>query len=136
MCMTTRAVSETQAEENQPEFDVFARRCPSRQTMEAVTGRWGVLVIAGLHAGSMRFSELRRRVDGVSEKMLSQTLHTLERDGLVNRVAPAGFPSRVDYSLTPLGSRVAAELVDLIELLEGSMPDIMAARERYDRERA
>ena len=62
-------------------FNVFAKACPSRGTLEHVTGRWGTLTLGALHEGSLRFNELRRRVDGVSEKMLSQTLHALERDG-------------------------------------------------------
>src|ERR1700733_10090689 len=69
------------------EFDVFARHCPSRETLEHVTGRWGILALSALDAGTMRFNALRRRVDGVSEKMLAQTLHGLERDGLVDRTA-------------------------------------------------
>ncbi len=68
-------------------FDVFSRECPSRSTLEHVTGRWGGLTLGALYEESLRFNELRRRVDGVSEKMLSQTLHALERDGLVLREA-------------------------------------------------
>src|SRR3954451_9809954 len=67
------------------EFDVFAKACVSRAAMEHITGRWGVLVLGGLHDGPLRFNALRRRVDGVSEKMLSQTLQSLERDGFVVR---------------------------------------------------
>ncbi|MFG3441337.1 winged helix-turn-helix transcriptional regulator [Nonomuraea sp. NPDC047897] len=115
------------------EFDVFARACASRETFERVTGRWGPLVLAGLHEGPMRFNELRRHVEGVSDKMLTQTLQTLERDGFVHRRAREGFPSRVDYSLTPLGTRTAAKLLELIEQLEGDMPQVLAARAAYDR---
>ena len=75
-------------------FDVFARNCPSRGTLEHVTGRWGVLTMGALYDSSLRFNELRRRVDGVSEKMLSQTLHALERDGLVHRDAQPTNPPR------------------------------------------
>ncbi|WP_418959357.1 winged helix-turn-helix transcriptional regulator [Streptomyces tritici] len=113
-------------------FDVFARGCASRETLEHATGRWGTLTLAALHAGSFRFNELRRRVDGVSEKMLAQTLHALERDGLVHREAQPVNPPRVDYRLTPLGESVAARLVELIALVEGRMPEVLAARERYD----
>jgi DNA-binding HxlR family transcriptional regulator len=115
-----------------PSFDVFARDCPSRRTLEHVTGRWGALTLGGLFEGTLRFNELRRRVDGVSEKMLSQTLHALERDGLVLRDARPTNPPRVDYSLTPLGREVAERLRALIACLEGSMDEVMAARERYD----
>ncbi|MFB7865882.1 MULTISPECIES: winged helix-turn-helix transcriptional regulator [unclassified Streptomyces] len=116
-------------------FDVFAKSCPSRGTLEHVTGRWGSLTLGALHEGSFRFNELRRRVDGVSEKMLSQTLHALERDGLVHREAQPTNPPRVDYRLTPLGSEVAEQLLTLIRLVEGHMPQVLAARQDYDAER-
>ncbi|MGW2300913.1 winged helix-turn-helix transcriptional regulator [Streptomyces sp. NPDC001809] len=117
-------------------YDVFARACPSRCTLEHVTGRWGSLTLGALHEGSFRFNELRRRVDGVSEKMLSQTLHALERDGLVHREAQPTNPPRVDYRLTDLGRDVAERLIGLIALVEGRMPEVEAARASYDAERA
>ncbi|WP_326768094.1 helix-turn-helix transcriptional regulator [Streptomyces sp. NBC_01591] len=113
-------------------FDVFSRQCPSRGTLEHVTGRWGSLTLGALHEGGFRFNELRRRVDGVSEKMLSQTLHALERDGLVHREAQPTNPPRVDYELTPLGRHVAERLLALIQLVEGRMPEVLRARDRYD----
>ncbi|MEV0225052.1 helix-turn-helix domain-containing protein [Streptomyces sp. NPDC050704] len=113
-------------------FDVFSRACPSRGTLEHVTGRWGALTLGALHEGSFRFNELRRRVDGVSEKMLSQTLHALERDGLVHREAQPTNPPRVDYELTPLGREVAERLLSLIHFMESRMGDVLVARERYD----
>jgi DNA-binding HxlR family transcriptional regulator len=116
-------------------YNVFAKACPSRGTLEHVTGRWGALTLGALHEGSLRFNELRRRVDGVSEKMLSQTLHALERDGLVHREAQPTNPPRVDYELTPLGRDVAERLLGLIHLLEGRMDDVLAARSRYDETR-
>jgi len=118
-----------------PEFDVFLRACPSRPTLEHVTGRWGILALGGLSKGPLRFNELRRRVDGVSEKMLSQTLHALERDGLVHREAQPTNPPRVDYSLTPLGQETAKRLVALIELVQGRMPEVIEAQRRYDEAR-
>ncbi|MEV1053109.1 winged helix-turn-helix transcriptional regulator [Streptomyces sp. NPDC059017] len=113
-------------------FDVFDRQCPSRGTLEHVTGRWGSLTLGALYESGSRFNELRRRVDGVSEKMLSQTLHALERDGLVHRDAQPTNPPRVDYELTPLGREVAERLLVLIRLVEGRMPEVLAARGRYD----
>ena len=113
-------------------FDVFAQDCPSRPAMEHVTSRWGLLAILALRDGSVRFNALRRRVDGVSEKMLSQTLHALERDGFVDRQAQLTIPPRVDYSLTPLGLEVSHQLFALVELLEGRMPAILLAQQRYD----
>ncbi|MFF9627019.1 winged helix-turn-helix transcriptional regulator [Streptomyces griseosporeus] len=126
----------TTTQERTPEqdlpYNVFAKACPSRGTLEHVTGRWGALTLGALHEGSLRFNELRRRVDGVSEKMLSQTLHALERDGLVHREAQPTNPPRVDYELTPLGRQVAERLLSLIHFVEGSMDDVLASRERYD----
>ncbi|WP_393077754.1 winged helix-turn-helix transcriptional regulator [Streptomyces sp. LN704] len=116
-------------------YNVFARSCPSRGTLEHVTGRWGSLTLGALHGGTFRFNELRRRVDGVSEKMLSQTLHALERDGLVHRDAQPTNPPRVDYTLTPLGQEVAERLLTLIHFLEGRMDDVLEAREHYDETR-
>ncbi|MEV1024028.1 helix-turn-helix domain-containing protein [Streptomyces sp. NPDC050264] len=113
-------------------FDVFSKACPSRGTLEHVTGRWGGLTLSALYEGTLRFNELRRRVDGVSEKMLSQTLHALERDGLVHREAQPTNPPRVDYELTPLGRDVAERLLTLIHFVEGRMDDVLVARERYD----
>ncbi|MFI6140961.1 winged helix-turn-helix transcriptional regulator [Streptomyces griseus] len=116
-------------------FDVFSRECPSRSTLEHATGRWGSLTLGALYEGSLRFNELRRRVDGVSEKMLSQTLHALERDGLVLREAQPVNPPRVDYELTAFGREVTEKLLGLIRFVEGRMDDVLAARKRYDEAR-
>jgi DNA-binding HxlR family transcriptional regulator len=113
-------------------FDVFARNCTSRETMEHVTGRWGTLAMVALRDGTTRFNALRRRVDGISEKMLSQTLQALERDGLVLREARPTIPPHVEYSLTPVGRDVAEKLFELVELLESRMPEVMAARADHD----
>lgn len=116
-------------------FDVFSRQCPSRSTLEHVTGRWGGLTLGALYEERLRFNELRRRVDGVSEKMLSQTLHALERDGLVLREAQPVNPPRVDYELTPFGREVTEKLLGLIHLVEGRMSDVLLARACYDEAR-
>lgn len=114
------------------EADVFARGCNSRAALQNATGRWGALALAALHEGPYRFSALRRRVDGVSERMLSQTLQTLERDGLVHREVLESIPPKVEYSLTELGADVADKITALIELLESSVPTIIASQESYD----
>ncbi|MFC9363507.1 winged helix-turn-helix transcriptional regulator [Rhodococcus sp. NPDC057014] len=121
-----------ESEDRTLEADVFARNCASRETLQTVTGRWGVLALAALTEGNYRFSALRRRVDGVSERMLSQTLQALERDGLVVRDVLEAIPPKVEYSLTPLGAEVGSRLIDLIELVESRVPDVVAAQERYD----
>ncbi|WP_433173049.1 winged helix-turn-helix transcriptional regulator [Actinoallomurus sp. CA-150999] len=113
-------------------FDVFAGRCTSREALGHITGRWGVLALGALSEGTYRFNALRRRVDGVSEKMLAQTLQALERDGFVLRKAEPTIPPRVEYSLTPLGREAAERLLNVIEWLEANMPEVMAAQARYD----
>ncbi|WP_425264707.1 winged helix-turn-helix transcriptional regulator [Streptomyces incarnatus] len=128
----TAGMSATAQGQDDLAYDVFAKACPSRGTLEHVTGRWGGLTLGALYEGSLRFNELRRRVDGVSEKMLSQTLHALERDGLVHREAQPTNPPRVDYELTPLGRQVAERLLALIHCVEGAMDEVLAAREAYD----
>jgi DNA-binding HxlR family transcriptional regulator len=112
--------------------DVFARGCTSRETVQNVTGRWGFLVLAALLDESYRFSALRRRIDGVSERMLSQTLHTLERDGMITRTVLEQIPPKVEYALTPLGRDVAERVTGLIDVIESNMPTVTAARESYD----
>jgi DNA-binding HxlR family transcriptional regulator len=112
--------------------DVFARACTSRAVLEHVTGRWGTLAMVALLDGTMRFNALRRRVSGVSEKMLAQTLQALERDGFVVREAQQTIPPKVEYSLTPSGERAAVLLMGLIEFVEGQMPEVLAANARYD----
>ncbi|MGW0045381.1 winged helix-turn-helix transcriptional regulator [Rhodococcus sp. NPDC003348] len=115
--------------------DVFERACPSRDVIHAVTGRWGTLALVALGEGPYRFSALRRRVDGVSERMLSQTLQQLERDGFVHRDVQETIPPKVEYSLTARGEQVAAQLQSLIDLVESQMPEIIVDQERYDKRR-
>ena len=105
---------------------VFARDCASRYVLADVTGRWGHLALAALHDGSYRFNALRRRVDGVSEKMLAQTLKTLERDGFVHRDAQPVIPPRVDYSLTDRGEELAALLVPLVSWVAAHAEEVLA----------
>jgi DNA-binding HxlR family transcriptional regulator len=93
---------------------VFAANCPSRTVLDHVTSKWGVLVLVSLSQGSQRWSELRRRAEGISEKMLAQTLKTLEKDGFVRRDAQPVIPPRVDYSLTERGHELATLLVPLV----------------------
>ena len=93
---------------------VFPAGCPSRTVLDHITSKWGVLIRLSLSEGDQRWSELRRRAEGVSEKMLAQTLKTLERDGLVRRDAQPVIPPRVDYSLTERGHELTALLIPLV----------------------
>lgn len=115
--------------------DVFQRGCSSRQTLEIVASKWGVLAVAALRDGSVRFNALRRKIDGVSEKMLSQTLQALERDGLVVREVRETIPPHVEYSLTTLGVQVSDRLAALIRVIEDAVPEVVEARETYDARR-
>lgn len=113
--------------------------CPHRLVLEHVTSRWGVLVLIELLDRSHRFSELRRAISRlgrpVSEKMLTQTLQTLERDGLVDRDAKPVIPPRVDYSLTELGREAAEQVRALALWTHTRMPDVEKARQAYDENR-
>jgi DNA-binding HxlR family transcriptional regulator len=102
--------------------------CPSRSVLSHVTSRWGVLVLVVLLERMHRFSELRREVGGVSEKMLAQTLDALVGDGFVLRYAHPVIPPRVEYSLTPMGREVAERLQVLVDWIEDNFPRIAAAR--------
>jgi DNA-binding HxlR family transcriptional regulator len=113
-------------------YDVFSRVCPSRPVLEHVTGRWGSLVLAALEDGPVRFNDLRRRVDGVSQKVLAQTLQALERDGFISRRQLSVFPLRVEYTLTPAGQVVSRKLLDLIAQVEAGMDSVLVSRQRYD----
>ena len=87
------------------EGNLFAEQCPSREVLKHVTSRWGVLILVALREGTHRFSDLRRKIGGVSEKMLAQSLQALEQDGFLNRIAYPVVPPHVEYSLTPLGEQ-------------------------------
>ncbi|MFI9775714.1 winged helix-turn-helix transcriptional regulator [Streptomyces sp. NPDC051956] len=110
--------------------------CPYRLVLEHVTSRWGVLVLIALEERSYRFSELRREIGRVSEKMLTQTLQTLERDGMVHRDAKPVIPPRVDYSLTDLGREAAEQVRTLAMWTERRMEAVTEARAAYDETRA
>jgi DNA-binding HxlR family transcriptional regulator len=112
---------------------VPAEGCPSRFVLNHVTSKWGVLVLVALADGTLRWGELRRAIEGISEKMLAQTLQTLERDGLVHRDAKPVVPPHVEYSLTPLGSDLAERLIPLVLWAAEHGPDIVA---RWDDEPA
>jgi DNA-binding HxlR family transcriptional regulator len=116
--------------------DVNEPTCPSRGVLDHVTSRWAVLILIALGRRGLRFSELRRTVGGVSEKMLAQTLQTLERDGFVHREAHPVIPPRVDYSLTELGQEAARQVEALGRWCEARVADVLTARELYDKARA
>lgn len=107
--------------------DVMAAACPSREILKHLTSRWGVLVLIALLPGTLRFSALRRQIEGVSERMLAQTLQWLEADGMVHRHAFNTVPPHVEYTLTPLGRQGAEKVRDLTDWLETHLPALLAA---------
>lgn len=102
--------------------------CPSRVVLDHVTSKWGVLVLVALSERTLRWGELRRVVEGVSEKMLAQTLRTLEADGLVERTVTATVPPRVDYALSPLGVDLATRLLPLMSWIVDHADAIVGER--------
>lgn len=102
--------------------DVMEANCPSRRMFQHVTSKWGALALIALLGGTMRFGALRRRIGGVSERMLSLTLQQLEADGLVDRKAMAVVPPHVEYTLTPVGRETALKVHDLVDWIETNIP--------------
>ena len=113
-------------------FDILAAACPTRQVINRIGDRWSLLVLAALGDGTLRFQELRRAVEGVSQKMLTQTLRILERDGLVRRDIYASVPPRVEYALTPLGQSLADSIAAIRTWAYAHMDEIEAARADFD----
>ncbi|KOV09652.1 HxlR family transcriptional regulator [Streptomyces sp. XY431] len=106
--------------------------CEVRQILDRIADKWSLLVIALLDRGSLRFTELRREIDGVSQRMLTVTLRQLERDGLVERTVHAVVPPRVDYALTPLGRTLHETVRSLVTWTEAHQREIATARASYD----
>lgn len=112
--------------------DVFSARCPSRDVLGRIADKWTVLVVCGLAKGTRRFSELQREIAGISQKMLTQTLRSLERDGLVERHVYPVIPPRVEYTLTPLGRGFLRPIRSVAAWAEAHVFDVLDAQARYD----
>ena len=112
-----------------PAADVLSRNCPSREVIQQLTGRWPLLVMLALNGRTLRFAELRRRTEGISERMLAQTLRTLEGYGLVTRRDHGTVPPHVDYALTPLGAEAAARILGLSTWIEANLAALVPATE-------
>ncbi|MGA5822442.1 winged helix-turn-helix transcriptional regulator [Kitasatospora sp. NPDC094028] len=117
------------------DYDAYLAECPARQLLDRIGDKWVSLVVNALADGPQRYSDLRRRLAGVSEKMLTQTLRTLERDGLLTRAVTAGVPARVDYALTPLGRDLLPLVRAIKTWAETHMPAVLTARADYDERR-
>lgn len=129
MPTTTASARRDQAKR---EYDAYVAACPSRMLLDRVSDKWVSLVLVALGDGTLRYSELSRRLAGVSQKMLTQTLRALERDGLVERTVTASVPVRVDYSLTPLGDSLRELMYGVKLWAESHMDEVFEARARYD----
>ena len=112
--------------------DIYDVTCPSRSVIKMLADKWAMLVIESLTSGPMRFGELRRRVGDVTQKMLTQTLRSLERDGLVLRVVYPSAPPSVEYSLTALGVSITAITGEMCRWAEDNMKPVLIARLDYD----
>ena len=110
----------------------YDRNCPSRRLLDRIGDRWTVLIVGTLADGPMRFGQIARHVDGVSQKMLTQTLRALERDGLVKRTLYPQVPPRVEYELTEAGQTLRAPLRALEQWAMEHMPNVAVAHSAYD----
>ena len=115
--------------------DAYAANCPTRQILDRVGDKWAVLILLLLRSDPMRFNQLRRTIEGISQKMLSQVLKSLERDGLLRRRAIATVPVTVEYSITPLGQTLAAVVDHVRDWAEQHLKDVLTAQRRYDAQR-
>jgi DNA-binding HxlR family transcriptional regulator len=115
--------------------DAFNSKCPTRVVLDQLADKWTFLILGALDSGPVRFNVLKRRLDGVSQKMLGHTLKQLERNGLVDRRAFATVPVTVEYSLTPLGVALTAPVNTLREWAEANISQILTAQQRFDAEK-
>jgi len=111
---------------------VYAKDCPSRQILDRIGDTWSVLIVVMLVDGPHRYTELAKRIEGISPKMLTQTLRGLERDGLISRTVHPVVPPRVDYALTELGQSLYSLVEGLEKWAESHIDDVQAARANYD----
>jgi DNA-binding HxlR family transcriptional regulator len=118
--------------ETTPPWNVFDRHCPTRQVLDLIADKWTVLIIRRLANGTLRFAQLRRSVDGISQKVLTNTLRSLERDGILTRRIYASVPPKVEYSLTSLGRSLCDLVEGICEWAEANIEQVQAAREVYD----
>ncbi len=114
----------------------FVAACKAREVLNHVSNRWGGLVLGALLERDLRYSEIRARVGGISEKMLAQTLDVLERDGLVARTSHPVVPPRVEYALTESGRALAERFIDLFRWIGTNVETFASAQQRYDARRA
>lgn len=116
----------------EPHGDVYSGDCPTRQILDRIGDKWTALIMGVLEEDTMRFSEIRRHIKGISQKMLTQTLRNLERDGLVTRTVYPEVPPRVEYALTPLGETLTEALATIRHWAEENIEAVVEAQSIYD----
>ncbi|MFI0446063.1 winged helix-turn-helix transcriptional regulator [Actinomadura sp. 6N118] len=129
--MATRTAAQRRAEAAVA-YDAYIAECPTRQLLDRISDKWVSLVVNALAGGPLRYGELARVVASISQKMLTQTLRNLERDGLVSRTVTPSVPVRVDYELTPLGAGLLPVMQAVKSWAEANMDDVLEARATYD----
>jgi DNA-binding HxlR family transcriptional regulator len=129
--MPTRTAAQHQAEARAA-YNAYLARCPARNLLDRISDKWVSLIITALADGPQRYSDLSRTIAGVSQKMLTQTLRTLERDGLLTRTVTPSVPVRTDYELTPLGAGLLPLMRSIKAWAEAHMDDVLASRAAYD----
>jgi DNA-binding HxlR family transcriptional regulator len=115
-------------------YNVYAAECPTRQALDRIADKWTALIVGLLSERTHRFGELRRSIEGISHKVLVQTLRSLERDGLVHREPIASSPPTLEYSLTELGRTLVRPLASIRDWAEEHIEELQAARKTYSRE--
>ena len=115
-----------------PVPNAYCATCPTRLVLDRVGDKWAVLTLGMLERETLRFNTLRRRIEGISQKMLSLTLKSLERDGLITRTALPTVPVTVEYAITPLGATLAATVDALRIWAEANIADVLQSQKRYD----
>jgi len=118
--------------ETTPAWNVFNSLCPTRLVLDRIADKWSVLIIQRLSSGTLRFAQLRRGVDGISQKVLTNTLRGLERDGILTRRIYASVPPKVEYSLTPLGQSLCGLVAGVCDWAEANIEQVQIARVAYD----
>lgn len=112
--------------------NVYTSNCPTREVLDRIGDKWTALIIGVLEEGTMRFSDIQRRIGGISQKMLTQTLRSLERDGLITRTIYPEVPPRVEYTLTPLGETLTQALAAIRHWAEANINEVVASQQEYD----
>ncbi|RZS32235.1 HxlR family transcriptional regulator [Herbihabitans rhizosphaerae] len=129
--MATKTAA-AQRDEQRAAYDAFLAGCPTHQLVARISDKWVTLILCALTDGPKRYSDIGRRIAGVSQKMLTQTLRSLERDGLIERTVTPSVPVRVDYELTALGESLLSVVAAIKDWAESHIEHVNDARARYD----